>query len=177
MSIAYLIKYSIYSIEPLQSAVTSRWERKQQAQSAKTPTRSGPGSAGCKTPRTGGKGKQVGTPSQCDRFIPSRDSSQSLASLSNFKVADPENVNPSDGKQEYRNSLAQSLFSGDDLNSKILAFKKKAPKPEGFLNNLRVVYSQNQQSSEVSRVRKIASAPEKILDAPGNSFFIFWRLF
>lgn len=49
----------------------------------------------------------------------------------------------------------------------MLACKKKAPKPTEFQNDLRVLYTANKQTSGVKRTyRHVASAPERILDAP-----------
>lgn len=122
------------------SNVLPRWERKLQR----------------KTP--------VGTPSRGDRFIPNREAMNTGISLS----LNNENSAPSAGENAFQNQLAQSLFDGEDLNSKILAFKKKAPKPsEQFQNNLRVLYSANQQNPSTKMLaRHIPATPERILDAP-----------
>jgi len=128
---------------PVESSMQARWERKQSK--AKTPCR-----AGYRT---------------YDRFIPNRDAMNTdmqMHALSN------ENSVPAETTSEFTSSLARSLFSCDELNSKVLAFKNKAPKPtEGFQNKLRVLYTQNQEGSAVKRsLRQLASAPERILDAP-----------
>lgn len=151
---------------PVESTVLSRWERKalQAANKNTTPVRARAASS-AKTPKTGTKTK---TPLKyCDRFIPSRegmDLGAQLHSVAN-ENCDP---NPEDG---FNNRLAQTLFRGEDINSKVLAFKKKAPKPtDGFQNNLRVIYSQNKQREQAPLSKKafraIASTPERILDAP-----------
>jgi len=100
-----------------------------------------------------------------DRFIPNRDSMNTGISLNSVTN---ENKNPESSNAAFTNQLAQSLFQGDDVNSKILSFKNKAPKPtETFTNNLRVLYTQNKLNPKVSRGhRHIPSAPERILDAP-----------
>ena len=78
----------------------------------------------------GTTGKKVCTPSHVDRFIPSRSElSSSDSGLPQLQLSDSENVHPGSENADYKSSLAQSLFHGDDLNCKILAFKKKAPKP------------------------------------------------
>ena len=83
-----------------------------------------------------------------------------------------ENSAPAEHKQnpEFNKTLAQSLFAGDDLNAKVLAFKNKAPTPSGdFTNKLRVVYTSNKEKEAAPVQRKqrtLASAPERILDAP-----------
>ncbi|KAA8494868.1 Anaphase-promoting complex subunit cdc20 [Porphyridium purpureum] len=60
----------------------------------------------------------------------------------------------------------------DELGSKILSFKSKAPEPkQGYVNSLRVLYSQSAASTMAAPARKrtlrhVPTAPEKILDAP-----------
>lgn len=136
---------------------------------------------------TGGQSGQ--TRGGGDRFIPSRSSMNASISMhnvtnvsaNNTENCAPESVNASSQQahtQEFNSKLAESLFQGDSLDSKILAFKKKAPKPtEGYQSNLRVLYTQNKQTSQVQKkknTRHIASAPERILDAPDmlNDFYL-----
>lgn len=74
----------------------------------------------------------------------------------------------------YQSALANSLLQNscheEHPQSKILTFKQKAPKPpEGYVNSLRVLYSQNvsQISEQRKRViRHIPQTPDRILDAP-----------
>lgn len=119
---------------------------------------------GKKTPsRTKTPGKQ----GYADRFIPNRDAMNAglqLHSIANENAA-PEEMG--EETSEYKSTLAQSLFAGDDVNSKILAFKHKAPLPtEGFQNKLRVLYSQNKDySGPVKRTTRVCSQT-KVLDAP-----------
>lgn len=87
-------------------------------------------------------------------------------------------VDQADGNNaEYKQQLAESLLnssSGSGGNGeRILAYREKAPLPdEAHQNNLRVLYSANRAaagdaSSQRKKVaRHIASAPERILDAP-----------
>jgi hypothetical protein len=125
---------------------------------------------------TGGQSGQ--TRGGGDRFIPSRssmNSSISMHNVTNVSANNSENCAPESANattqqshtQEFNSKLAESLFQGDSLDSKILAFKKKAPKPtEGYQSNLRVLYTQNKQTSQVQKkknTRHIASAPERIL--------------
>lgn len=51
---------------------------------------------------------------------------------------------------------------------KILSYQNKAPAPpEGYMNPLRVMYSQTKSSSTVKgSSRYIPQSPERILDAP-----------
>lgn len=164
---------------PVQSKVEPRWERKQReafqalskstSLNARTPGMSRRKSRTSKTPGTGRKKTSYG-----DRFIPDRDAMNTNIAMN--KLGNNENVKPmsmcDDGiskQQEFNCELAKSLFQGDAINSKILAFKKKAPKPtEGFQNDLRVLYTQNKNNpSKVARTfRHISSTPERILDAP-----------
>lgn len=92
----------------------------------------------------------------------------------------PQNYDENNPSEEtlssFGGALANTLFQGEDLNSKVLAFKNKAPKPsEGFSNNLRVLYTQNKQTTFVKRTaRNISTTPERILDAPDmvNDYYL-----
>lgn len=128
--------------QPVQSNVVARWERK----------------------------AKEGTKGQYDRFIPNRDGMNpalTMHAVSNENSC-PENLNAStDTSGSFNSCLAQSLFEGDDVNSKVLAFKKKAPKAsEQFHNNLRVIYTQQKTTQVVKKTRHISSTPERVLDAP-----------
>ena len=73
---------------------------------------------------------------------------------------------------ELNSHLASSLFTSDELTSKILTFKQKAPRPhEGHQSHLRVLYTQNRDVPVARKVahRHIATAPERVLDAPNMS--------
>ncbi|KAL3912267.1 MAG: hypothetical protein SGPRY_008393 [Prymnesium sp.] len=109
-----------------------------------------------------------------DRFIPNR-SAMDL-DVSNFELTrksldlNTENaeLNASPAKKEYKKELAQTLMQ-QHPNSKVLAFKSKAPKPpESHQNSLRVLYTQNREAGNAPRKysRQIPQAPERILDAP-----------
>lgn len=159
---------------PVVSSVKPRWERKQMEEGrtpGKVVTNNSMNSIS-QVSKTPSKGK---TPSKMyagDRFIPNRDAmnpSVALHSVTNNENSQPDmDFSTSNSQQEFNCQLAQSLFQGDSINSKILTFKNKAPKPtEGFDKNLRVVYTQNKAAAPVKRVsRHISSAPERILDAP-----------
>jgi len=114
--------------------------------------------------------KAVKTGKEYDRFIPNREglnSALSLHSLTNENTC-PENLNAgTDSTGSFNNCLAQSLFAGEDVNSKILSFKKKAPKPsEEFHHKLKVLYTQQNATGQVKKTRHISSTPERVLDAP-----------
>ena len=128
----------------------------------------------------------VSKKAQCDRFIPNRSAMDiDVAHYNVMKENETggrgggngmganEILSPS--REEYNKQLAHNLLS--DANgaaaseSKILAFKNKAPAPPlGFENPMRSVYSANAPggASIKSRrqVRHIPQAPERILDAP-----------
>ena len=82
----------------------------------------------------------------------------------------------SPSKEAYKKSLASNYSvqnggeNGDHLNSKILAFKSKAPAPpSGMENAAREMYSSNHigvLKGGKKQFRHIPQAPERILDAP-----------
>jgi hypothetical protein len=58
--------------------------------------------------------------------------------------------------------------TGEKLESKILAFKNKAPAPkDGYQNHLKVLYTQNKTTApEAAPTRSIPLMPARVLDAP-----------
>ena len=75
----------------------------------------------------------------------------------------------SPAKEEYQQTLQETLLNGRTECAKILAFKAKAPAPPvGYQNSLKVLYSQNKASAGRKRkvTRHIPQAPERVLDAP-----------
>eukprot|EP00808_Paulinella_micropora_P031650 g73359.t1 len=170
---------------PVDSEQLARWERKK-IQNFKTPNSGGTTSktksctstgkslsSGVKLSGTISSAKKPAVGSKqyaASRYIPDRDGMN--RDLSIHKLTSDENFDPSSSEShstqhEFNHRLAESLFEGASLNSKVLAFKQKAPRPtEGFSNNLRVLYTQNKQQKSVSKVRHISSTPERILDAP-----------
>lgn len=133
---------------PIDSSVQTRWERK----AASTPSKSAP-----KTPKT-----PTG-----DRFIPARDSAHAATMYAN------ENSVPSaeDVASKFQSQLAQSLFNGDDCNSKILACKSKAPKPsEAHINNLRVLYTSNKDAASLNNAASAAAAKRAFRHIPTTAF-------
>ena len=114
--------------QPVASKTLARWERKQQATKEK-----------------------VKVSATYDRFISNRpDMNNSLHKFNNENSNENVNVGESKAIGAFQSQLAQSLFEGDDINSKVLAFKAKAPKPsETYQNNLRVLYSQNKSQPQV----------------------------
>ncbi len=146
---------------------------------ASTPSKTA-SSSSASTPRVGARTPLARTPSVGDRFIPSREAVNfNIAQLDEATCATPRrtiSASPaspavsSSVSDDFSSQLAQSLFDGDALNSKILAFKNKAPKPTVFENTLHGVYSQNAASGAAApkrAFRHIAAQPERVLDAPG----------
>lgn len=69
---------------------------------------------------------------------------------------------------DYSKLLKQELCPDEGNNSRVLAFKKKAPAvKEEYQNSMRVLYSQQATKKEVVKTtRHVPSAPVRILDAP-----------
>jgi len=138
-----------------------------------------PGQENTPTGRAPKAAKKFLTPSNrqasSDRFIPTR------ASLdfdnANYKMLMETNDVPatptSQETHEFKKALADTLGAGD---SRVLAFKKKAPVPsEDFENPMAVLYTKRAVTTKPAVVsRIIPNAPEKILDAPDllNDFYI-----
>ncbi|XP_052867645.1 cell division cycle protein 20 homolog isoform X1 [Anopheles cruzii] len=165
--------------QPSSSGLSLKTPRKQPISSASSVKKSD------KTP--GGTGKSVPQPGG-DRFIPNRATTdfdlghymvtQSVAAAGNGKE-DAENVDefgeagPSSGstnspKHEERvKHLSEALKGCDITKQRLLSYQTKAPAPpEGYENQLKVVYSIKTPMSTKSGSRYIPNAPERILDAP-----------
>jgi cell division cycle protein 20 (cofactor of APC complex) len=70
---------------------------------------------------------------------------------------------------EYAKVLASTTSDLPGDNTRILAFKNKAPAPkDGYQSTLKVLYSQQsgKRNDIVKSTRHIPSAPLKVLDAP-----------
>ena len=134
----------------------------------KTPTARTPSRlAGCaaKTPK-----------SYTDRFIPTRDSLAKPHPFNNENCPLPSTNASASSPAQLNSHLASSLFSGDELTSKILTFKTKAPRPaESTSSSLHSLYTANREAAPHAAAkqrvhhRHIASVPERILDAPNMS--------
>eukprot|EP01134_Creolimax_fragrantissima_P007897 CFRG7897T1 len=106
-----------------------------------------------------------------DRFIPSRrgvdreNSHFSLTCQENMSFMDTGAPN-SPNTVEFQNALKDALSTCPE--AKVLAFKNKAPAPpEGYINNLKVLYSQNKVTIKPKKTtRVIPSTADRILDAP-----------
>ncbi|EGG14339.1 WD40 repeat-containing protein [Cavenderia fasciculata] len=99
-----------------------------------------------------------------DRFMPS------LNNLSQFNLS-KENSVPSI-ESALNDYYKDACFDAQDIQSKILSYKSKAPVSAAASSSLRVLYSQNKvETAAVSGASKkafraIPQAPERILDAP-----------
>ena len=193
--LSYDMDVDVLLAAPFNSTMPTRWERKQlqlkhssalpssSSSSSSCPsspprsTPSTPSTASILAPKTPSRlpsAHQSKTPkSYTDRFIPLRDStSHPPSSFSNENLPLPSSSSPSRPTAQLNSHLASSLFTSDELTSKILTFKQKAPRPhEGHQSHLRVLYTQNRDLPVVKRVqhRHIATAPERVLDAPNLS--------
>lgn len=142
--------------------------------SSKTPTQMASSLSSLCTPGkskiTPGNGKK--TPSSCDRgdrFIPSR--SGTKFELGHFLLNKKEEENEavmSPSQKEFQRVMGQNLNGGSLAEAKIMVYSTKPPAaPEGFQNNLKVLYSQGKSTGSCHKVtRHIPQAPERILDAP-----------
>lgn len=130
---------------PTSSAVITRWERKS-----------------LKTAKAGVTNGNTSIASVGDRFIPSRSINHDL-----------QMCNLQSDASENSQMLKEQMFEGQS-DSKILAFKEKAkPAEAGYLNQLRVLYSQNKSTAASQSLKRnfraINSSAERILDAPDMS--------
>ncbi|BFY99997.1 hypothetical protein BsWGS_03037 [Bradybaena similaris] len=140
-------------------------------------------SQSCKTPGSGGRkktpSKGVRTPSAADRFIPNRSTTQFDAA--HYKLCTQAQVNEetwsmmSPSQQEYKQVMTENL-NGEVLQKKIISFNEKPPQaPEGYQNDLRVLYSTGKVAGTMKKLnRYIPQVPERILDAPDiiNDYYL-----
>jgi cell division cycle 20, cofactor of APC complex len=148
------------------SSKSTRWERKAASQS---------NGGNDQSPRA-----SKNTNECSDRFIPNRsgmqnnratfgntdencqnDSDESNASQSNTSVDLAKILNANDNGTSNGNDVGQ--------NTRVLAFKNKAPAPkDGYQNSLKVLYSSNttKRADVAKPMRHISSTPCRVLDAP-----------
>lgn len=112
---------------------------------------------------------------QGDRFIPKRSALDGdMARYTLNENIDPQTPGSASkrtpSKDTYKTTLANNMLGNQGKGpAKILTLQADAPKPpEGHINNMRVLYSQNKVSDykKKTTMRYIPQAPEKILDAP-----------
>ncbi|KAM9322331.1 cell division cycle protein 20 homolog isoform 2-T2 [Pholidichthys leucotaenia] len=174
--------HSILKLDmPITNAPLARWQRKPSTTSLSglSPGRSGNVSqTSSKTPsKTPGKNKKQ-TPSKMggDRFIPIRNSKQmDVASFLLTKENEPVDANNAAASSENQKAWSVSLNGYDIEDAKILHLGgKPLNAPEGYQNNLKVLYSQATTPASLKKSRYISSTPDKILDAPElrNDFYL-----
>lgn len=90
---------------------------------------------------------------------------------------DQKNKASQDNTQESnavsQNAMSEALI-GDITNHRILSYQDKAPVPsEGYVNNLKVLYSSAKHSTKKTS-RYLPKSPERILDAPDiiNDYYL-----
>lgn len=169
---------------PITNAPMARWQRKASTSSSTNTKSLSPNKnvnrsvSLSKTPsKTPGKnGKTQNTPSKAggDRFIPTRNNKQ--LDVASFLIS-KENEPVEDSSSTAPNQKAWSVtLNGYDIEeAKILHLGgKPLNAPEGYQNNLKVLYSQVPTPVSIKKSRYIASVPERILDAPDikNDFYL-----
>ncbi|XP_034039609.1 cell division cycle protein 20 homolog [Thalassophryne amazonica] len=174
--------HSILKLDmPITNAPMARWQRKASSSnvSALSPGKSTNVSVNSsKTPsRTPGKNKKP-TPSKVggDRFIPTRNSKQmDVATFLLTKENEPMDTNDPAGTSETQKAWSVSLNGYNVEDAKILHLGgKPLNAPEGYQNNLKVLYSQVTTPVSVKKTRYISMVPDRILDAPElrNDFYL-----
>uniref|UniRef100_A0A8C3G413 Cell division cycle 20 homolog n=1 Tax=Cyclopterus lumpus TaxID=8103 RepID=A0A8C3G413_CYCLU len=177
--------HSILKLDmPITNGPMARWQRKASSSSASSLNALSPGkSAGVslgssKTPsKTPGKNKKS-TPSKVggDRYIPTRNSKQmDVASFLLSKENEPVDTNNATGTSESQKAWSIALNGYNIEDAKILHLGgKPLNAPEGYQNNLKVLYSQGATPASVKKTRYISSTPDRILDAPElrNDFYL-----
>ncbi|KAF1383859.1 hypothetical protein PFLUV_G00136220 [Perca fluviatilis] len=177
--------HSILKLDmPITNAPMARWQRKASSSNSSALNGLSPGKSAnvslssSKTPsKTPGKNKKQ-TPSKMggDRFIPTRNSKQmDVASFLLSKENEPVDANNTAGTSESQKAWSMSLNGYNIDDAKILHLGgKPLNAPEGYQNNLKVLYSQGATPASVKKTRYISSTPDKILDAPDlrNDFYL-----
>jgi cell division cycle protein 20 (cofactor of APC complex) len=125
--------------QPLQSTKLCRWERKQR------------------------QGEVL-----ADRFIPNRSAMEKSLSQPICENENPRNDDVPELSEHAKLLAAGTSDNTVDPNTRVLAYKNKAPAPkDGYQNSLKVLYSQQAAKKvDAKPTRHIASAPIRILDAP-----------
>ncbi|XP_028832431.1 cell division cycle protein 20 homolog [Denticeps clupeoides] len=160
---------------PVTNAPVARWQRKTSpSTSAATSTGSlSPGKSGnlsrstSKTPnKTPGK-KTRCTPNKVggDRYIPARNSKQ--MEVASFLLS-KENESPQTNQSRMNRKAWSVALNGFDVEeARILHLGgKPLNAPEGYQNNLKVLYNQVPTPASSKKSRYISSVPDRVLDAP-----------
>nr|XP_014352156.1 PREDICTED: cell division cycle protein 20 homolog [Latimeria chalumnae] len=120
-----------------------------------------------KTPGKSGKGQVSPSNVGADRYIPNRSAMQmDVASFLLSRENGMEEDSPT--RREHRKMWALNLNGFDIEDAKILKMSGKPQNaPEGYQNNLKVLYSQKvTPGSSKKSSRYIPTVPDRILDAP-----------
>lgn len=173
---------------PIPNAPMARWQRKANSTTSASinnplsPSKSQNRSVSMsKTPsKTPGKnGKTQCTPNKVggDRFIPTRNAKQmDVASFLLSKENEPVDASAtSEAASAEKRAWSVTLNGYDIEEAKILHLGgKPLNAPEGYQNNLKVLYSQVPTPVSTKKTRYIASVPDRILDAPElrNDFYL-----
>ncbi|XP_064415500.1 cell division cycle protein 20 homolog [Latimeria chalumnae] len=128
-----------------------------------------------KTPGKSGKGQVSPSNVGADRYIPNRSAMQmDVASFLLSRENGMEEDSPT--RREHRKMWALNLNGFDIEDAKILKMSGKPQNaPEGYQNNLKVLYSQKvTPGSSKKSSRYIPTVPDRILDAPAlrNDFYL-----
>ncbi|CAG8627681.1 11247_t:CDS:2, partial [Paraglomus brasilianum] len=99
-----------------------------------------------------------------DRFIPNREAMDEESTRFNINTRPSKSQDLDDVDRAYQEEIARA--AGISLDKRILAFNVEPPKPDK--QDIRLLYS-NPSVTKVTNCikRRIISAPERILDAPG----------
>ncbi|XP_028448066.1 cell division cycle protein 20 homolog isoform X2 [Perca flavescens] len=170
--------HSILKLDmPITNAPMARWQRKASSSNSSALNGLSPGKSAnvsrssSKTP--GNNKKRTPTKMGGDRFIPTRNRKQmDVASFLLSKENQPVDTNDT---TETSKAWSMSLNGYNIEDSKILHLGgKPLNAPEGYQNNLKVLYSQGATPASVKKTRYISSNPDKFLDAPDvrNDFYL-----
>ncbi|KAM6919258.1 cell division cycle protein 20 homolog [Xenentodon cancila] len=175
--------HSILKLDmPITNGPMARWQRKASSSSASAINALSPGKpanvsqSSSKTPsKTPGKTKKTPSKMGGDRFIPIRNSKQmDVANFLLTKENEPSEANTA-ATSNTQKAWSVSLNGYNIEDAKILHLGgKPLNAPEGYQNNLKVLYSQASTPASVKKGRYISSTPDRILDAPDlrNDFYL-----
>lgn len=128
--------------KPINSSMATRWERRAARQQLSSSQQS-----------------------QSDRYIPNR-SGMDFDLMLNTSTDENNDANTS--TSDHAKLLLANTLDTSKSDSRVLAFKNKAPAPaDGYQSSLKVLYSSQSAKKEVVKAsRHIPSAPIRVLDAP-----------
>ncbi|KAF3699353.1 Cell division cycle protein 20 -like protein p55CDC [Channa argus] len=177
--------HSILKLDlPVANGTILRWKRKTSSSNTSAVSGLSPGKStnvslsSSKTPsKTPGKTKRQ-TPCKMggDRFIPVRNNRQmEIASFLLTRENDPPEANNTAMSSEKQRAWSVALNGFNIEDAKILHLGgKPLNAPQGYQNNLKVLYNQVTTPASGKKTRYISSTPDRILDAPElkNDFYL-----